>query len=193
VKHLLRSLFSLLRGRLVSITKVAGEVSTSLAVRFGIKDNLRAPVARFDFVCRDAYGNVKWTESTYNTVMTAGKTDIIDKYLKGSGYTAAWYMLLKGSGTIDAADTLASHAGWSEIADYTGDRPAIAWGTTSAGSNTATAVEFAIDATVTVAGAGMCSAATGTSGVLYNMSNFGTARDLLSGDTLSVTMTISAS
>ena len=164
-----------------------------LAGALRLTDALPAPRVTFDFVCTDADGNVRWTETVRNTVTTAGKTDIVDKYLKGSSYTAAWYMLLKGSGTISAADTLASHAGWSEITAYSGSRPAITWGSTSSGSNTSSGVAFSINGTATVAGAGICTAASGTSGVLYNVANFGTARDVLSGDTLTVTMTISVS
>lgn len=164
-----------------------------LAGALRLTDALPAPRVTFYFVCTDADGNVRWTETVRNTVTTAGKTDIVDKYLKGSSYTAAWYMLLKGSGTISASDTLASHAGWTEITAYSGSRPSITWGSTSSGSNTSSGVAFSINGTATVAGAGICTAASGTSGVLYNVANFGTARDVLSGDTLTVTMTISVS
>jgi len=131
----------------------------------------------------------KWTEDVVNLVMTAGKTDIVDKYFKGSSYTAAWYMGLKGAGTIAAGDTLASHAGWSEVTPYAGNRPAITWGTTSSGSNTATAVSYTINATATVAGAFVCTVNTGTSGVLYSCSDFAASRSVASGDTLNVTPT----
>jgi hypothetical protein len=131
----------------------------------------------------------KWEEDVVNLVMTAGKTDIVDKYFKGSSYTAAWFMGLKGTGTIAAADTLASHAGWSEVTPYSGNRPAITWGTTSAGSNTATAVSYSINATQTVAGAFVCTVNTGTSGILYSCSDFAAPRAVASGDTLNVTPT----
>lgn len=158
-----------------------------------IRDDLKAPNMSFDVICHDAAGNEKWRETIHNTVMTAGKTDILDKYLKGSSYTAAWFMLLKGSGTISAADTLASHAGWTEITAYSGNRPAITWGSTSAGSNTGTGVVFTMNAGYTVAGAGCATVATGTSGVLYDMADFGTARTGASGDTITVTPTLSVS
>jgi len=123
--------------------------------------------------------------------MTAGKTDIIDKYLKGAAYTAAWYLLLAGSGTKAVGDTLASHAGWSEVTAYSGSRPAITWGTTSAGSNTASAVTFTMNGAYTVAGAGCCTVASGTSGTLYNAGDFATPRSGGSGDTINVTVTLS--
>jgi hypothetical protein len=158
-----------------------------------IEDTMKAPAMTFIVECIDSEGNLKWHEEVHNLVMTAGKTDIVDKYLKGSSYTAAWYLGLKGAGTIAAGDTLASHAGWSEVTPYAGNRPAITWGTTSSGSNTATAVSISITGTSTVAGAFCCTVDTGTSGVLYNTTDFAASRSVASGDTLNVTPTISVS
>lgn len=158
-----------------------------------LAEDIRAPRAIFDFECIGPDGEVKWRERIENLVTTAGKTDIVDKYLKGSAYTAAWYLLLAGSGTKAVGDTLASHAGWSEITAYTGSRPAITWGTTSAGSNTATAVSFSMTGSYTVAGAGCSTVASGTSGTLYNVGDFAAARTGASGDTINVTVTLSVS
>ena len=158
-----------------------------------VNDTMPAPSMKLVFDCFDSEGNLKWHEETYNLVTTAGKTDIVDKYLKGSSYTAAWYMGLKAAGTIAAGDTLASHAGWTESTPYAGNRPAITWGTTSSGSNTATAVSYSITGTATVAGAFCCTVNSGTSGVLYNATDFSVSRGVASGDTLNVTATISVS
>ncbi len=153
-------------------------------------DANEAPFMVFDFVCTGPDGAVKWRERVHNVVCTAGKTDIIDKYLKGSAYTAAWYLILAGAGTKSASDTLASHAGWTEATPYAGNRPAITWGSTSGGSNTSSAVSISINATATVAGAGCCTVNSGTSGVLYNVSDFAASRNVASGDTLNVTVTL---
>jgi len=153
-------------------------------------DANEAPFMVFDFVCIGADGAVKWRERVHNVVCTAGKTDIIDKYLKGSAYTATWYLILAGSGTKSASDTLASHAGWTEATPYSGNRPAITWGSTSSGSNTSSAASISITGTATVAGAGCCTVNTGTSGVLYNVSDFAASRNVVSGDTLNVTVTL---
>lgn len=153
---------------------------------------LAAPRIRYDFeLVRGGVAIDRWT--AWNLVTTVGKTDLIDKYLKGSGYTAAWYMGLAGAGTKAAGDTLASHAGWSELTPYSGNRPAITWGTTSAGSNTGTAVSFAITGTATVAGAFVCNVNTGTSGTLYSVGDFAASRGVANADTLNVTPTLSAS
>ncbi len=157
-------------------------------------ETMFAPRAKFHIECLDSEGNVKWVEEVENLVTTVGKTDIVDKYLKGSAYSAAWYLVLKGAGTIAVGDTLASHAGWTELNPYAGsNRPSITWGTTAAGSNTSSAVAISINATATVAGAGIgaSQAIATTSGVLYNMADFSAARSVASGDTLNVTVTIS--
>lgn len=154
---------------------------------------LTAPSLIYRVECVGPDGVVKWIEEFENLVTTVGKTDIVDKYLKGSAYTAAWYLLLKGAGSAAAGDTLASHAGWSELTPYSGNRPAITWGTTSSGSNTSSAVSISITATATVAGAGICTVNTGTSGTLYSAGDFSASRGVASGDTLNCTMTISVS
>jgi hypothetical protein len=137
---------------------------------------------------------LKWAESFDNLVTTAGKTDLLDKYLKAAGYTAGWFLLLKGTGSAAAGDTLASHAGWSEVTPYSGNRPSITWGTTTAGSNTATTVSFSITSAATVAGAGICTVATGTTGLLYNAGDFTSGSKAVdTGDTLNVTITLTVS
>lgn len=158
------------------------------------KDEAFGPFFTYRVECVGADGQVKWVEEYKNLVTTAGKTDIIDKYFKGSAYTAAWYLGLKGAGTPVVGDTLASHASWAEVNPYTGNRPAITFGATSGGSNTATAVSYAITLAgpTTVAGAFVCSAASGTSGTLYSAGDFAVSRSVVSGDTLNVTLTVSA-
>ena len=69
----------------------------------------------------------KWTEAFDNLVTTPGRNDMLDKYLAGSSYTAAWYILLIGSTsyTTGAAvtDTMASHGGWAEDVEYSQASP----------------------------------------------------------------------
>jgi len=166
-------------------------MSHGLTMNTAMQDSITAPAFTYDIICADAAGSEKWRERIHNTVMTAGKNDMLDKYFKGTAYTAAWYLGLCGSGSISASDTLASHAGWSEVTPYTGNRSAITFGTTSSGSNTATAVNVIINATATVAGAFIASVSSGTSGILYSAASFAATRSVASGDTLSVTPTVS--
>lgn len=156
-------------------------------------ETVESPKFTYTVECLDSEGNVKWTEQYENLVTTVGKNDLLDKYFKGSAYTAAWYLGLKGAGSAAAGDTLASHAGWAEVNPYTGNRPAITFGTTSGGSNTATAVSYSITSSATVAGAFVASVNTGTAGTLYSAGDFSASRAVVSGDTLNVTLTVTAS
>lgn len=167
-------------------------IAAGLVAGAGTKEATAGPRFKYTVECVGADGKVRWVEEFENLVTTAGKTDLIDKYFKGSGYTAAWYLGLAGAGTKAAGDTLASHGGWTEVTAYSGNRQAITFGTTSSGSNTATVVSFSITGTATVAGAFIASAASGTSGTLYSVGDFAASRSVLSGDTLNVTMTVSA-
>jgi hypothetical protein len=124
------------------------------------------------------------------------------KYFKGSAYTADFYLgLITGPGsgtTFAAADTLASKA-WTEYTDYAGSRKAVTFGTATTAdpsviNNSAAPSSFTISgAGGVVAGAFLCTVASGTSGVLFSESDFQSPGDrtVVSGDTLNVTYTFS--
>lgn len=150
--------------------------------------------------CRDADGNLKWSDDIHNLVTTAGKNDALDKYLAGSAYTAAWYMGLisaTGYGAGPAAgDTAASHAGWAEDQNYSqAARPTAAFSAASGGSKAlSSALTFSINASTTIKGCFLIANATkgGTTGVLYSAGLFsGGDKVLQNGDTLSVSYTAS--
>lgn len=148
--------------------------------------------------CIGADGKVKWIEDIDNLVVTVGLNDSLDKHLKGSAYTAAWYVgLTTSSDTFAAADTMSSHAGWAESTVYSNaTRPALTLGTVSAGSvdNSASKASFNINATGTIGGAFVVSDSTksGTTGILYGGAAFTADRSVASGDTLNVTVTCTA-
>lgn len=151
--------------------------------------------------CVGADGQVKWTDTFHNLVMNEGVQDMNTQYFKGAAYTAAFYLGLvtgPGSGTtFAAADTLASHAGWTENASYTGSRKAVTFGTATTAnpsviSNSASPSSFSMNATATIAGAFLCTVSSGTSGVLFSAGDFtGGDKFVDSGDTLNVTYTFS--
>jgi hypothetical protein len=98
-----------------------------------------------------------------------------------------------GPSTFAAADTLASHAGWTEFTSYSGDRKAVTFGTATTADpsvidNNASQATFSITGTGTVAGAFLASVDTGTSGVLFSEADFESPgdRSVVSGDTLNV-------
>ena len=171
--------------------RASEEMAAGLQMRPAFAESVPAPFFTYEIECRGADGQVKWREKIRNLVTTAGKNDLLDKYFKGSSYTAAWKLGLKGTGSAAAGDTLSSHGGWSEVTPYAGNRPAITFGTSSGGSNTATAVSYAINASATVAGAFVTDQASGTSGILYSAGDFAQSRSVVNGDTLNVTLTVS--
>ena len=135
-----------------------------------------------------------------NLITTAGKNDLLDKYLAGTAYTAAMYVGLIGStgyttGVV-AADTSASHAGWVEATQYVAaTRPTAAWAAATGGAKSlSVAASFAINAAVTIKGSILCnsSAKSSITDLLFSGGVF-TGGDSVcsSGDTVQVSYTIS--
>lgn len=153
--------------------------------------------------CVGADGKVKWVEEAHNLVVNEGLQNMVAAYLDAATQTTTWYVgLITGPGsgtTIAAGDTLASHAGWTEFTNYTGNRKTATFGTATTADpsvidNSASPASFAITgAGGTVAGAFLASVATGTSGILFSASDFQSPGDrvVVSGDTLNVTYTFS--
>ena len=176
-------------------------VSAGLVARTGFSESTRAGGV-FHVECFDKDGNLKWKTSEHNLVVNEGLQEMNTEFFKGAAYTAAFYLGLvtgPGSGTtFAAADTLASKA-WTEFTDYSGSRKAVTFGTATTAdpsviSNSAAPSSFTISgAGGVVAGAFLCTVASGTSGVLFSESDFQSPGDrtVVSGDTLNVTYTFS--
>jgi hypothetical protein len=154
----------------------------------------------FTFECFDKDGNLKWREERHNMVVNVGIQYMAGTALTSTTQITAWYVGLIGPGsgnTYARTDTLASHSGWTEVTPYSGNRPAITFvAATNANPSVvtnSTAVSYSINATQTVGGAFLCSAASGTTGTLFSESNFQSPgdRSVVSGDTLNVTYTFS--
>lgn len=146
----------------------------------------------------------KWDEPHCNTVMTLGKNDLLDKYLAGSSYTAAFFLGLISStsySAISAADTSSSHAGWLEAGTANNPtysqstRPAPSWAAASAGSKASNAnIVFSITSTGTAKGGFLITVSTkdGTTGVLFSAGLFTQGdRAVVNGDTINGSYTLS--
>lgn len=148
----------------------------------------------------DKFGNLKWRDEFDNLVTNAGLNDLLDKYLKGSAYTAAFYVgLTDGTPSFAAADTMASHGGWTEVVAYDeAVRQTLTLGTVSSQSvdNSASKAVFTISTNGTdIGGAFICTDDTkgATDGVLYGGGALSAGdKGLDDGDTLSVTVTCTA-
>ena len=151
----------------------------------------------WEVVCKGSDGKEKWRELNDNLIVTVGLNSLLTEYFKGSSYTAAWYIGLKSTGTALAADTMSSHSSWAVNVTYSESvRQTLTLGTPSAGSvdNSASKATFSINGTTTIFGAFLTSSNTksGTSGTLYGVVDFGSSRAVISGDTLEITVTLTA-
>jgi hypothetical protein len=166
--------------------------------------------------CRDANGNVKWTEDFPNQVVQVGKIFMFQQTLITSpiALVGPFLGLVSGTGnTFSPTDTMTSHAGWSEFINYTVGGSAVRGtavfatptgnSSTTPGSNVVTASATAITYTITgaggtvggcflVTGSGASSTLSNTGGTLYSAGAFGTAKTTTAGDTVSVTYSTTA-
>lgn len=165
-------------------------------------------------VCHDSEGNVKWEDSFPNLVNAVGKQLMLDTLLSGTSYTTVgpFLGLISGaSPTFAAADTMVTHAGWTEFVNYTVGGSAVrgtavfgsASSTGTTPTNVTTKTASAITYTITgaggtvggcflVTGSGASSAQNNTSGTLYSAGAFATAKVTTVGDTVSVTYSTTA-
>lgn len=191
-------IFTKIKHKLTETARALDAMIVGLLYNVGLVEHMRAPYFTYTFECRDAQGKLKWVDGFTNLVTTTGKNDLLTQYFKGSAYTAAWYLGLVDNASfssIAAADTAASHAGWIESTAYSNaNRPTLAFGTASAASLAATAATFNINATATINGAFSITNQTkgGTTGLLYSAGSFGATRAVSNGDTLNVTLTVTA-
>src|SRR5579864_5731455 len=115
-------------------------------------------------------GQVVWTDDYDNLVVTAGLQKYLDATLKTGLAAPLWFVgLITGPGsgnTYAAADTMASHAGWTENQAYTNaTRPAWTPGSISGGApasvdNSGAKATFVMNASATIAGCFMTDSAT---------------------------------
>ena len=168
----------------------------------------------YHVICHDVDGNVKWENQFPNLVNAVGKQLMLDTLLSGSAYTTVgpFLGLISGaSPTFAAADTMTSHAGWTEFINYTVGGSAVR-GTasfsaaTSAGttpSNVTTKTAYGITYTITgaggtvggcflVTGTGAVSTQSSTAGTLYSAGAFSSAKVVTAGDTVTVTYSTTA-
>jgi len=148
--------------------------------------------------CYDKDGNLRWEDEGFNLIVTTGVNAILD----GGFGTATWYMgLTDNSPTPNAADTMASHAGWAETQNYTeATREVLSFSAASSGSKATSAdAQFNIDTGGDAVGGIFISSSStkgGTTGTLFSCAAFsGGNRALNASDVLNVgyTVTLTAS
>jgi hypothetical protein len=143
-------------------------------------------------------GNVIESGEIKNAVTTVGMNYALDTIFRGTSQISTWYCGLIDNASytaLAAGDTMASHTGWIELADY--DEAARQTWTPSAASARAiangTQMTFTISATKSVKGFFINSVSTksGTLGTLWATGLFDTVRSVVDGDEIKVTYTVS--
>ena len=154
----------------------------------------------YNIQCHDIDGNLLWEETIENLVTTVGKNNMLDNHLSGSSYTATWYIGLISSASYTtgpaAADTMASHAGWTESQNYSqSTRVAASFSSASAGSKAlSSGAVFTMNASDTIKGCFLVSNSTkgGTTGTLFSAGLFtGGDQPVVNTNTLTVSYTAS--
>ena len=154
---------------------------------------------KFQVVHRDVEGNLKGTYDFPNGIVDEGLDHILNTQFHGSSQITTWYIGLVDNSTWSAfadADTLSSHAGWSEFLSYS-ESNRVTWQEDAASSrsitNTTTA-DYTINATGNAKGIFVSSnntKSTGNTGTLWSTAAFSSVVAVANGDTLKVTYTVS--
>jgi hypothetical protein len=178
-------------------------VAAGLAAGTGAGEELMA-MGRFTIQCYDKDGNLKWEDDNHNLVVNQGLQYMCGTALTSVAQITTWYIGLYGAAASNnpaAGDTMASHAGWTEVTNYSNaTRPACTFATAttanpSVATNSASVAVFNINGSGTIGGAFLTSSNTkgGTTGTLFSAADFQSPGDrtVASGDTLNVTYTLS--
>jgi hypothetical protein len=158
----------------------------------------------FSLKCTGSDGKPLWEDEFDNTVVTVGKGELLSSALNSSAYTSSNFISLIAGAvapTIAAADTMASHAGWLEAsganAGYTGTRPALTFANVTTGTIVSSTASFVIANSGTITGGfidygpGATSTVGGTVGVLLSAGAITTPQPVISGNTITMTYTLS--
>ena len=184
-------------------TKATDVVSSGLTCNTKAGEAAQA-TGKYHVECHDKDGNLKWTAESKNLVVNVGLQYMAGSALTSTTQITTWYLGLYGAGasnTPAAGDTMASHAGWTEVTAYSNANRVTATFVApsalnpSVVTNTASPAVFNINGTATVGGAFLTSNDTkgGTTGTLFSAADFGSPgdRSVVNSDTLSVTYTFS--
>ena len=122
----------------------------------------------FSIKCIGSTGEIKWEWNNHNLVVNQGLQHILDTVFLAGSQKTSWYLgLMSSSPTVAAANTLASHTGWTEFSSYSGSRKLYsATRSNQTISNNSTKATFIVTNSGTVGGAFLCSTSTNSAGIL---------------------------
>lgn len=178
-------------------------VVASMSAEVGVEDK-PATLGVFQLECHDDKGEPLWVDEFNNLLTTVGANMILTAGVAGS--TPAFMGLISSVtfSAVNVADTMASHAGWTE-AQNTGTnvpafgtvRPTITWSTPAASAINTTSTQsfvFTNSGTVqggfVVTGSGASATVANTSGVLMSAGTLAAAQPVISGNTVTMSYTL---
>lgn len=149
-------------------------------------------------------GQIRWRQPRFNAVCNLGFNAMLNAMFRNGTDTLYpnWYIGLVSNTSftsLNAADTMASHSGWTEDSTHytAANRPAWTAGTAASKSMTnSSSVNFAMNTDNTIiVGIFVASDNTlaGTSGLLWASGAFSANQTLFNGDTLKITYTVTLS
>ena len=184
--------------------------STASVIRRPALADLLKLSGRYRVKCIGKNGKLKWSDDIDNLVTTVGKNLMLDTVLAGSSYsvTGPFMGLISSVGwsAVAAADTMASHAGWTEAGSgvnyplYNGTRKTCVFSAASAGSKAlSAALSYTIETTggtvkgcFIVFGTGALATIGNTAGTLLSAGAFtGGDKIVAVGDTLLISYSLS--
>jgi hypothetical protein len=165
-------------------------------------------LGKFKIQCFDKDGKLKWEDENHNLVVNTGLQYMCGAALTSTTQITTWYIGLYGATATNnpaATDTMASHAGWTEVTPYgNATRPQCDFvaatlpsgtGNPSVATNSGSLAVFIINATATIGGAFLTSSSTkgGLTGTLFSAADFSAPgnRSVVLADRLFVTYTLS--
>jgi len=158
-----------------------------------------SPRGKFHVVHKDSEGNIKDIYDLPNGITNEGKDALLDIMFHADTQIDPWYIgLINNSGftALAAADTHASHGGWTEFTDFDESfRGEWTEGAASSQSMTnASSVDFSINVDSSAINgifiADLLTKGSTASGTLWSTGSFATAVAADDGDTLSITYTL---
>ncbi len=178
------------------VTKGKGESSVSATLRAGRQVLTKGyGGGKYVVTCRRKDGTIRWKDEIVNLWVASGIHHTLDVVLGATAKVSTWYIgLMDSTPSVVDGDTLASHPGWTEISNYTGDRKEwVKVRSAKSVDNSASKAAFAINQDgTTIGGAFVASAASGTTGTLFSGGAFsGGDKAADNGDSLEITYTFS--
>jgi len=140
--------------------KATDTVSSGLTCNTKTGEDAKA-TGLFEIKCHDKDGNLKWEAKSKNLVVNVGLAYMAGTALTSVAQITTWYLGLYGAASSNnpaAADTMSSHAGWTEVVAYSNvTRVAATFVTATTANpsvvtNTASPATFNINGTTTVGG-----------------------------------------